>query len=169
MPFKFLPSVFIHRFIVQTHDFAQVKDMWQSGIYLQHQGQYAVVEAQYHPERKIIIRYPAGAENLVGAIREELEAINQQTSVKAEAGELSTGEKFLQGFDRLREKQKSDQPIPLSMKKEVNIFISYSSKDRDLRGLLVNGLREHLHHRKGFNYTLWADDGIDLGRIGKML
>ena len=159
--YRFLPLVFIHRFIVKAKDFAQVEDMWQSGIYLQYQGQFAVVEANFR-EKKIIIRCNTAAKELVTAIQEEMEAINQNTSIKALEGEGDFIEEHLRkGFERLKDKDKT--PIHSPMKKEINIFVSYSSKDRALREILVEGLREHLHHRKDFEYKLWADDGIDLG------
>lgn len=43
MSYLFLPSVFIHGFIVKAKDFAQVEDMWQSGVYLHYQGQYEML------------------------------------------------------------------------------------------------------------------------------
>jgi len=54
------------------------------------------------------------------------------------------------------------------MREDFKIFISYSSKDRELRKLLVEELRGHLHHRKRVKYTLWDDEnGIDLGENWK--
>jgi GTPase SAR1 family protein len=60
----------------------------------------------------------------------------------------------------------SDQKVnPQSsvMKKQIRIFVSYSSKDRDIRELLVGGLNEHLATRESFNYDLWSDEKINLG------
>lgn len=48
-------------------------------------------------------------------------------------------------------------------KKKIKLFISYSSKDRELRELLVEGLKEHLTQSKEFVYEQWSDAKIDLG------
>ncbi|RFM30966.1 leucine-rich repeat domain-containing protein [Chitinophaga silvisoli] len=47
--------------------------------------------------------------------------------------------------------------------KTIRIFVSYSSRDRKLKEMLVNGLREHLVTRPGFNYEFWSDQAIDMG------
>jgi len=47
--------------------------------------------------------------------------------------------------------------------KEINIFVSYSSKDRDIRKLLVSGLKEHLANRDSFDFHFWDDTAIDMG------
>ena len=49
------------------------------------------------------------------------------------------------------------------MKKEIRIFVSYSSKDRELCETLVSGLNEHLANRDSFNFHLWSDKEIDFG------
>ena len=49
------------------------------------------------------------------------------------------------------------------MKTPINIFVSYSSRDRELRELLVDGLKGHLTHRGDFEYQTWTDTQIDLG------
>ncbi len=48
-------------------------------------------------------------------------------------------------------------------KKKIKIFISYSSKDREIRELFVEELQTHLAHRKNFEYSQWTDTEIDLG------
>ncbi|MGD1890823.1 MAG: leucine-rich repeat domain-containing protein [Cyclobacteriaceae bacterium] len=164
LTFRFLPPVFIQQFMVRSHNLVEtsIRNKWLSGIYLRNGEQHAVVEAQYHPEPKIIIRSCPGSEDLVRAVREELDAINQNISVKAEVGEISEGEK-IRGLRRLNSKSISKPINSSTMKKQFTIFVSYSSKDRDLRELLVEGLREQLHHRSGVEYNIWADDAIDLG------
>jgi hypothetical protein len=57
----------------------------------------------------------------------------------------------------------SSPPKDKDMNKEVKIFISYSSKDRDLRQLLVDGIKDHLTHTPGFNFIFWTDKQIDIG------
>ena len=55
---------------------------------------------------------------------------------------------------------------PLSMnldKKEIKVFISYSSRDRKMRNLLVDGLKAHLKHKPVIQYSLWEDSQIDMG------
>jgi hypothetical protein len=62
----------------------------------------------------------------------------------------------------LERKRRTCFKIP-GYEKTKRIFVSYSSKDRDIRELLVAGLDEHLKHRNSFNFHLWSDKEIDLG------
>jgi internalin A len=57
------------------------------------------------------------------------------------------------------------EPLPHQQRnrKDIKIFVSYSSKDKDLCELLVEGLKGHLTHKEGINYITWSDKEIDLG------
>jgi internalin A len=44
----------------------------------------------------------------------------------------------------------------------IDIFVSYSNKDRELRELLVDGIKSHLDN-KTVKYKLWSDTAIDMG------
>jgi hypothetical protein len=67
-------------------------------------------------------------------------------------------------FNILSGKKKEESVSgPSAIKKEIKIFVSYSSKDRDIRELLVSGLNEHLADRSSFNFNLWSDKEINLG------
>ncbi len=46
--------------------------------------------------------------------------------------------------------------------REIKIFTSYSSRDRDLKELLIDGLKSHLSKTE-FTYSFWSDKEIDLG------
>ena len=71
--YKFLPTVFMYRFIIRAKDLADIADMWQSGIYLHYEGQYAIVEANYETQQ-IVIRYnQAAKKDLLRVIEEEFE------------------------------------------------------------------------------------------------
>ncbi|TAE15606.1 MAG: GTP-binding protein [Bacteroidetes bacterium] len=80
--YHFLPALFIQHFIVRAHRLAKVEDMWQAGIYLAYQDQRAIVEANYDTS-EIVLAYSAQSVELVQAITEELEAISQNTDIKA--------------------------------------------------------------------------------------
>ncbi len=45
----------------------------------------------------------------------------------------------------------------------MKIFLSYSSRDRDLRAYLERELAVHLNALAPNTYTLWSDTGIDIG------
>ncbi len=51
--------------------------------------------------------------------------------------------------------------------KQINIFVSYSSRDRDLREILVEGIEKHLKQRSGYQYNVWTDREIDCGENWK--
>ena len=46
--------------------------------------------------------------------------------------------------------------------KKIKLFVSYSSRDRTLRNLIMSGLKANLAHRN-FEYEIWADSEIDIG------
>lgn len=48
-------------------------------------------------------------------------------------------------------------------KKEINVIVSYSSRYRKMRNLLVDGLKAHLMHKPGIQSSLWEDSQIDMG------
>jgi len=48
-------------------------------------------------------------------------------------------------------------------KKDIKIFVSYSSKDARLRTILLDGLKEHLSNKLKVNYNLWSDLEINHG------
>ncbi len=47
--------------------------------------------------------------------------------------------------------------------RDIKIFTSYSSRDRDLKELLIDGLKSHLTKTQEFTYKFWSDKEIDLG------
>lgn len=47
--------------------------------------------------------------------------------------------------------------------REIKIFVSYSSRDRKLKKLLIDGLKSHLSNSVEFAYNFWSDKEIDLG------
>jgi len=94
--YPFLPTTFIHQFIIQAKNFAGIEDMWQSGIYLSYAGSYAVVEADYK-RSQIIIHHNPNDNELKEAILEELEAISQDTSIQSGEGKEEGFARFLKG------------------------------------------------------------------------
>ncbi|MBD0287517.1 MAG: TIR domain-containing protein [Flavisolibacter sp.] len=76
-----------------------------------------------------------------------------------QGGTLSVSE-----FERLLGKEQTTHITKTTtIKKEINIFVSYSSKDRDLKELLVEGLKNHLCHIPDFTFNFWSDKAIDTG------
>ncbi len=95
--YRFLPSVFIQRFIIKASVFSKVEMMWQHGILLQWQEHYAVIEANYDTKQLLI--YATGA-FLLQKIKEELELIAHEGKIRAAKpgdGEdpILRGERFL--------------------------------------------------------------------------
>ena len=84
--YRFLPSVYIQRFIVRANKFAKVRDMWPSGIMPHYEAEksYAIVESD-KKAKTITIRSTKNATDLRKAIFEELAAIE---------GELLKGIKY---------------------------------------------------------------------------
>lgn len=48
-------------------------------------------------------------------------------------------------------------------KKEIKIFVSYSSRDSELKNLITDRLNAHLKNKPGIKYILWDDKEIDVG------
>lgn len=48
-------------------------------------------------------------------------------------------------------------------KKVIRVFVSYSSKDKNLQELLIDGLRTHLVARSDYDFQIWSDKAIDMG------
>ncbi|MEO5684383.1 MAG: TIR domain-containing protein [Chitinophagaceae bacterium] len=48
-------------------------------------------------------------------------------------------------------------------KNDIRIFVSYSSKDRKMRDLLVDGIKEHLAVKTDIQYSVWDDRQINMG------
>ena len=127
--YRFLPKVFMQRFIIKGHRLAQVNHIWQHGILLQYSQVYAVVEANYE-ERIITIKTTTGAEELSKAIKQELEAIVNEGKVKASLRDT--------GFDPLKETEnywgflgliKKDIPnkvIPLPLQKDPVVLLTFA-------------------------------------------
>lgn len=57
----------------------------------------------------------------------------------------------------------NENSVTVPEKTSINIFVSYSSKDRDLREILVEGVKGHLTERLNYQYKIWTDNGIDGG------
>ena len=159
LPYRFLPEVFIHRFIVQASRFTKVEDMdmWQSGIFLSTGQEHALVAADYG-QSKIIIQYSPASELLCQAIKEQLTQIANEGNIRIGAGEKIGFEKYYQTAKKIQPSTK----LPKPMKKEINIFVSYSSEDEPLLKAFIKCLKPHLKSRN-FNFTLWTDHQIDIG------
>lgn len=104
--YRFLPSVFIQRFIIKANRFSKVEMMWQHGILLQWNNFYAVAEANY--DKKQILIHSTDT-FLIQRIKEELEIITNEGKIRAakpSEGEdpIVRGERFLEGLAGLDKK-----------------------------------------------------------------
>ena len=150
--YKFLPTVFMYRFIIRAKDLADIEDIWQSGIYLHYEGQYAIVEANYETQQ-IVIRYnQAAKKDLLRVIEEEFEKINDNVPIKVEKGEVDFFTKWIKGFDRINvQKLKQDKNM-----KTIKIFLASSAElkeDRDALRLFLSVENDRLVE-KGIYFKL---------------
>ncbi|MBP6659221.1 MAG: leucine-rich repeat domain-containing protein [Chitinophagales bacterium] len=77
--YRFLPSVFIQRFIIKAHRFSDQQYMWQQGIGLEYKEGFAIVRASYAPYSITIWYNTAAQQNgLLQAIEEELQALENE-------------------------------------------------------------------------------------------
>lgn len=98
--YRFLPKVFIQRFIVKANRFSEVRLMWQKGLLLKTAQGSAVVEACYEKEaQKITIL--SENELITQKIKEELSAIDNEGKLKSKEGQSENlSEKFgLEGLN----------------------------------------------------------------------
>ncbi|MBK8081607.1 MAG: toll/interleukin-1 receptor domain-containing protein [Saprospiraceae bacterium] len=58
--------------------------------------------------------------------------------------------------------------VETGSKKSIKIFISYSSKDRDLMEIITEGIKNHLVETKDYIFDWWDDREIDLGENWKI-
>lgn len=87
----------------------------------------------------------------------------KMTSGKLEI-DATNGETFaIQSFTYLFKNHSMNTMKILQPKKKIRIFISYSSKDRALMELLLQGLKDHLSTKLGYEIEFWVDKAIDMG------
>lgn len=87
--YRFLPKVFIQRFIVKANTFSEVRLMWQDGILLRTTEGDALVVAVYEREKQRI-EIHANNDFLVKQIIQELKRIEGEGKLKAKEGETET-------------------------------------------------------------------------------
>ena len=105
--YRFLPEVFIHRFIVRAESFARIDDIWQYGLMLEYSNSFAIVKANFNNDQ-IVIRHTANAQQLVQAIQHEMDdiegigRIKPQKHLGSEMDGIEIGELYLKGFKKLQ-------------------------------------------------------------------
>lgn len=119
--YRFLPSVFIQRFIIKANAFSKVEMMWQHGILLQWQEKYAVAEADYD-KKQIFIH--STDQFLIQKIKEELELIANEGKIRAAKpsdGEdpILRGERFLEGLAGLQKRKPIEQQDATELKQII--------------------------------------------------
>ncbi len=115
--YRFLPSVFIQRFIIKANTFSNVEMMWQHGILLQWNNFHAVVEADYD-KKQILIH--ATNTFLIQKIKEELELISNEGKIRAakpsdSKDPIMRGERFLLGLAGLDQKTTFEDKLTSAM------------------------------------------------------
>ncbi len=151
LQYRFLPAVFMHRFIVQAQHMAEVEDMWQQGVFVEYQGAHALVKADY-TQKTIVIQYNENVLGLEKAIEEQLKGIAQEGKVQArretaELGKIELAEDFLRkemqqhlaekGLNRL---QKPRAETDTSSQKAARLFLSYAKEDEPFLNQFLNQL-----------------------------
>ncbi len=84
--YRFLPKVFIQRFIVKANRFSEVSLMWQKGLLLKTAEGSAIVEACYEKEQQKITIL-SESEFVIEKIEEELEKIAGEGKLQGKTGE----------------------------------------------------------------------------------
>jgi internalin A len=157
-PFKyrFLPSVFIQRFIIKAHHFSDQQYMWQQGIALEYNEGWAIVRASYAPSYSITIWCNTAAEQngLLKVIQEELQALENEDK------NIPHPEPKKKGFDVLSLFNQSSPPTIKQTMKKLNVFISYSHKDEAFK----EALDTHLTMlKRSDKIATWNDRAILAG------
>jgi len=102
--YRFLPKVFIQRFIIRASRFSTVSLLWQKGLLLKTTQGEALVEAFYDKEQQKITIIGTN-DFMIKKIKEELAEIAEEGKLKSKAGRVeSEAEKFgLLGLDSIFE------------------------------------------------------------------
>lgn len=166
--FSFLPEVFVHRFIVQAHQLADIRLIWQNGIFLEKENQFALVRANFE-EKIIVIRYSNNAKRFLEKIIEKLDFIKNEGRIKAQ---YQNNEKDWEKENKNYWSPKYSNHNKMEQKKYLNqlianakdesqrdVFISYSTKDQEAKNKLVQFLE-----KEGISY--WLDE-INIDTIGE--
>ena len=168
--YRFLPSVYIQRFIVRANKFAKVRDMWPSGIMLHYEAEksYAIVESD-KKAKTITIRSTKNATDLRKAIFEELAAIEGEGKGEKmaaamphfDADELDFAKRYIKtGFAALKQNTR--------FSKQTSIFMNHKDYIESLiqKGELKAAVEELL---KGTKYngqkSLHSDLSVQSGRL----
>ena len=119
LPYRFLPKVFIERFIVKAHRFSEVRLMWQHGILLRTTQGDALVMAVYEKENQRIEIY-AKNDFVVEKIKDELEDIEGEGKLKSRRGKSET-EKERFGLAALKQiNQNINKNMNTTIKKAID-------------------------------------------------
>jgi len=155
--YRFLPAVYIQRFIVKAGNFAAYKFRWENGVLVHYEQEnaYAIVEAAYET-KSIHIRYSPNSKKLLEVIKNELEKIEGEGKVRPK--------KQKEGFDEIAFAENlyfKDLKPNASMNKPKKIFISYSKHDVEaVEQELIPDLR---NLEKQSKISIWYDKKLLAG------
>lgn len=144
--FRFLPAVFIERFIVRGSRFATVANMWQTGILLEFKELIGIVEADL-AAKKIKITTNDRSEKFSKIIIQELGKIKNEGKIKAQYKKegfdaLLSGEKFLHFGDDFSPFKTKTQKIKMEHKEYIEKLITLNNFSQAVLEML-NGTREN--------------------------
>jgi len=192
--YRFLHYGNLQSFIVRTNKWSTHASLWKNGCQLKdNHGNLALIEGFFSQEKQYLEIQITGKnpQPLLDKIRNELEKIQQYDKVselwsidgvsfverekveqhpKENLKIQTTDGNWLNYSDFalfLNKNPKETFMKTETNKKEINIFVSYASQDRDLRQLLVEGLERHLKQNKHFKYHFWVDKDVLLGENWK--
>ncbi|MDX2303768.1 MAG: COR domain-containing protein [Microscillaceae bacterium] len=124
IPYRFLPAVFMHRFIVRASDFilgekadSIEKYIWQQGMYIVLEGRAILIEAVYGEEQKIIIHHQAQDRSLALSIEQEINEIAQEGNIKlkpetpGKEDAILMGERYLRGLEKYKKENKEKKSM----------------------------------------------------------
>ncbi len=145
--YRFLPTVFMQRFIVAANRLSEVDLMWQQGIFLDTTEGAAIVKANYEQKEMVI---QANTPVLLRRIEEELDKIANEGKIKAQERKSSNDPKdplrlheaYMRGLKGLRPKDKTN--ILSRTPKQKNRQMYETIKDYIVEGRIDKAFKETL-------------------------
>ncbi|MEZ4883191.1 MAG: COR domain-containing protein [Chitinophagales bacterium] len=163
--YRFLPPVFMHRFLVKTKDIKFVHERYQQGVLLEYEEVHVLVTADFQ-QHCIEIRFPksekaqqlaAELENLLAHIEEETLF---QTVRKKEGEEEFSVLKRVSLFKQLAQQEKNPSQTAYQKPKATRLFVSAAMEDAKWKKQLTTHLNilERVDSVK-----VWSEDKILTG------
>ena len=171
--YRFLPPVFIQRFIVQTKELAPVKgERYQQDIVLRYGNSFALVSADL-AANLLTIRYQDSTVDWVQIIQEQMEVITREGRGRVKAKELlskeveecSFVERMMRGMDGKHPHLKwCQQGLIPTENQAIRVFVSAAMQDR----LYLNELYSQLSVFVNYGVMeVWSEKDLKTGQHRK--